>query len=241
MSKRGVFLILIIFGSFRAFALEASNLINFGTNERIQATVLSPERADELFRKIALSKEISFKVNFSFCNARAHKMAQILENEGVISAKVFISGNLRALTKYDADGFVEWGWHTATAIDVRLNNKDIVMVIDPALFSRPVTVEEWSKAMTSLPGTSKDKLYFTNRFDYLPVDHNWIKDPSAPIFRRHSWWTLDNREMEKELKIGLEIEGSERQYPDNKGRRYLTKEQKEEKRGEKPIDSEGVK
>jgi hypothetical protein len=78
------------------------------------------------------------------CWARAHEMCRLMMNDGASPRKVWIDGILHTPTKNHPDCFVEWGWHVAPTVCVRkwLFFK-VTMVIDPSLFTTPVTPATW--------------------------------------------------------------------------------------------------
>lgn len=80
------------------------------------------------------------------CWARAHEMCRLMIDAGTKPRKVWIEGSLHVLTKNNPYCEVFWGWHVAPTLCVRrywwwpLATK---MVIDPALFTGPVTEATW--------------------------------------------------------------------------------------------------
>jgi ribosomal protein S6E (S10) len=104
---------------------------------------ISLKRANELFKKALAMKDISWKYKDDGCVARAHLMARRFEAEGVHVDKVWIKGNL-----YIPELDLAWDMHVAPIVYVEDQNKIQKMVIDPSLFDRPVTVEEWDKKLT---------------------------------------------------------------------------------------------
>jgi len=85
------------------------------------------------------------------CWARAHEMYRLMLLQGVTSKKVWIYGSLHVSTKNNPYCQVFWGWHVAPTVCVRglglfgwLFRKE--KVIDPALFSGPVTKDVWKSA-----------------------------------------------------------------------------------------------
>lgn len=130
---------------------------------------ISYEYLVELFKKIAARKDIPFKYPEDGCYARAHEMAMMLEDEGVIAAKVFIEGDLKVVTANSPKGYVEWWYHVAPVVKVMSAGKEVVYVIDPSIYDRPVPVDEWFAIQTKESKTSK-VTYFNERFHYTPGD-----------------------------------------------------------------------
>ncbi|QRM57847.1 protein-glutamine glutaminase family protein [Sinorhizobium sp. BG8] len=78
------------------------------------------------------------------CWARAHEMCRLIINMGFRPRKVWIQGSLRAATRNNPNCFVVWGWHVAPTLCVRQGwFWTEQMVIDPALFSTPVSQATW--------------------------------------------------------------------------------------------------
>ena len=78
------------------------------------------------------------------CWARAHEMCRLMIAAGASPKKVWIDGNLHTPTKNNPACFVNWGWHVAPTLCVRLSFWHCEdMVIDPSLFTTPVTQATW--------------------------------------------------------------------------------------------------
>lgn len=79
------------------------------------------------------------------CFARAHEMCRLMIDMGLAPRKVWIKGDLYVSTKNNPDCEVWWDWHVAPTLCVRgpglFQTQD--MVIDPSLFTTPVTKAEW--------------------------------------------------------------------------------------------------
>jgi hypothetical protein len=77
------------------------------------------------------------------CWARAHEMCRLMIAAGARPRKVWIDGNLHVNTKNNPQCFVDWGWHVAPIICVRRLFRAEYLVIDPSLFTTPVTEATW--------------------------------------------------------------------------------------------------
>jgi Glutaminase len=83
------------------------------------------------------------------CWARAHEMCRLMINMGLSPRKVWIDHSpgtwLHVDTRNNPQCYVEWGWHVAPTLCVRgpkfLQTERIV--IDPALFTTPVSEAAW--------------------------------------------------------------------------------------------------
>jgi len=96
------------------------------------------------------------------CWGRAHEMCRLMIQMGVAPKKVWIQrvepGLLHVNTRNNPNCFVEWFWHVAPTICVWRRHWwwfscGQEMVIDPALFTTPVTKATW-KAAQNNPGAT---------------------------------------------------------------------------------------
>ena len=82
------------------------------------------------------------------CWGRAHEMVRLMIAMGLKPKKVWIRAStgywLHALTRNNPACFVEWGWHVAPTLCVRTGwITSERMVIDPSLFTTPVSQATW--------------------------------------------------------------------------------------------------
>lgn len=136
----------------------------------LKVSVIDEPTANALFRKFVEAKHIPFKYPVDGCYARATEMALIAEKEKIEMGKVYAEGWLQAKTESEDYPRVQWGWHVAPVVYVkRGENKTKLMVFDPSLFKRPVTVEEWKRKMMERSDDFEpdvERLYFGSRFQY---------------------------------------------------------------------------
>jgi glutaminase-like protein len=109
------------------------------------------------------------------CWARAHEMCRLMLAAGAKPRKVWIDGNLHVNTKNNPQCFVDWGWHVAPIICVRRRFfRAEYMVIDPSLFTSPVTEATWK----SVQGDPNATLTNTDASVYwrnvIPTDPNYV-------------------------------------------------------------------
>jgi hypothetical protein len=149
-----------------------SSFFTSSRNNRIPVSLISWDFANELFQRIANAPHIPFRYPDDGCYARAHEMTRILQQANVISAKVFLEGDLRVETRNSPAGAVTWWYHVAPIIKVNRGGVIVDMVFDPSIFSRPVTLAEWSAIQTRHSTGRTDAVYFTNRFNYHPGQNN---------------------------------------------------------------------
>jgi uncharacterized Zn-binding protein involved in type VI secretion len=108
---------------------------------------LSPEMAAALFKLMAAQGDIAFKYPTDGCYARNWLMVQRMQQLGIQPYVAWSVGDLHAKTSNHPKGYVEWAYHVAPLVEVRQPDGKIdVMVIDPSLSDRPMTVDEWKNA-----------------------------------------------------------------------------------------------
>ena len=97
------------------------------------------------------------------CWGRAHEMCRLIINQGITPGKVWINAVgplLRADTRNNPQCFVNWGWHVAPTICVRrwrwwfLCSQE--KVIDPSLFTTPVSKATWKSVQQNPNATLTD-------------------------------------------------------------------------------------
>ena len=76
-------------------------------------------------------------------------------NLGLKPKKVWIQGGLQVSTRNNPNCHVNWGWHVAPTLCVRGRGffQSHTMVIDPSLFSTPVSEAAW-KGVQGDPGAT---------------------------------------------------------------------------------------
>ncbi len=136
-------------------------------------TSVPPSEADAIFRDMADESDIPFRFPADGCYARSHLMVmRMAERYGLnldSMQKVIIEGNLTITTTYTYpewnDTTVRWRYHIAPLLNV--HNPDgttTPMVIDPSLFDRPATIDEWSRYMNDPDATPQ----IVDRHVYAP-------------------------------------------------------------------------
>lgn len=141
-----------------------------GEKSNIEISVISEERANLLFKNFAMDEMIPFKSPMA-CYANTTAMGQMAEEMGVITGRVRLDGELYPFT-YDNPDYprAEWQMHTAPIVFVKnAKGEKVLMVLDPALDSKPISIDDWKKKMT---GTFKGKtgvikkVSFGSRFQF---------------------------------------------------------------------------
>jgi hypothetical protein len=114
--------------------------------------IISFADAQREFQKIKHASGIPFKYLPDCCNARAHEMCRIMVEDGLEPCKVWNYGQgfeqvlptLQVQTHLTPTGYVKWSFHVAPVVKCRHFANDVVhVVIDPALFERPVSLDQW--------------------------------------------------------------------------------------------------
>lgn len=155
-----------------------------------KVSIVSQEKARDLFKQLKNQEHIPFCYAKDGCQARAHEMARLLEEQGIITEKAFIQGKLIADTSFD--GSVEWDFHVAPLIKVRESGKTKLYILDPSLFDEPVPLEQWQDYMLKAEGSFQTYAYRRSRFHYTPKDKNENLD---------TYKEKDIRNMKKRLNL----------------------------------------
>jgi Glutaminase len=116
------------------------------------------------------------------CFARAHEMCRLMINMGHTPKKVWIHeqppADLHVDTKNHPDCYVEWNWHVAPTLCVRgpgfFQIQDVV--IDPSLFTAPVSKATWKGKQgdpnATLTDTDASPYFF---FGNVSTDPNYVE------------------------------------------------------------------
>jgi len=143
------------------------------------AGAITEAEANKLFKELASQKHIPFDFPDDCCYSRAHEMCRIMNEKGVKCGKAWNYSHdypggdgLKAVTPNHPDGYVNVRYHVAPTVKVHSGDgKTMDMVMDPSLFDKPVTVDEWRKRQQddkSKIETTDDKPYFRGPGD-IPV------------------------------------------------------------------------
>jgi len=176
---------------------KASTLLDIN-NEKLELTVLTQEEADAFVKEFLADTSIPFDYALDGCFARAHKMAKLLEDKGILTGKAFLLGRLFAKTKY---GPVSWRYHVAPVVLVKINNEIKPFILDPALFETAAPYEEWKNLVSGVMPNGRrmgppPMEYFTNRFIY---------DPTNPREKRIEFYPGDLSDADATLARLLDI------------------------------------
>lgn len=146
--------------------LEKSTVYSKLNKKTIKLSVLSEAHAKEVFNKLKNDADNSFEYPLEGCYARAHRMAMQMDQMGIVSGKAFIEGdNLVVDTSF---GEVEWSYHVTSLVIIKVGNKLVPSVIDPAMFEKPVSYDEWKARILKRPESKFVSEYFTKKFNMDP-------------------------------------------------------------------------
>jgi len=133
---------------------------------------------------------IPFQYVADGCYARAHKMRQIIESfYGYTSYKVFNyacnQSNTLAVsaTLWGNNCCVRWWYHVASYVYVQVGASQVAYLLDPAMFTGPVTIATWLNAQKNVgcgyPGTAHNQVYYSSNA-YVPSSiSNCVMTPTA--------------------------------------------------------------
>lgn len=159
-------------------------------------SVVSENRASEIHKILHEKETIPFHYSKDGCSARAYAMALTLDRLGVRVAKLFIDSKTKKLTprlsSAKAFPLFYWHYHVAIVLGVEGKNGMKLMVIDPALYEKPVSIVEWAKAQTYFVRREKVNLTISTRFSNQQKD--LLKQP------KEKWMARDIRIMHMTLR-----------------------------------------
>ena len=144
-------------------------------SQSVELSIISLDKAQSLFDKLASQKDIPFAYYKDGCFARAHKMAMVLDEEKIISGKAFMQGRFYVQSAF---GPAFWTYHVAPIVLVKIGEEIKPYVFDPSMFKAPVPISEWRKELSRSPKSVFLAEYFTNRFSYDLLD----KDQSLSAY-----------------------------------------------------------
>lgn len=145
-------------------------------------------QAHQAFRLMAAQRDIAFRYPADGCYARAHLMVRRMQTRGLSPFKVWTFANgdsLYVRTPNHPKGFVQWRYHVAPVLRVRLqNNQQRWYVIDPAMFKAPVPIATWKNAQKR-PGSRYDPYVTLTRLGTAPVDATHKRLPGTGYWPGH--------------------------------------------------------
>lgn len=145
-----------------------------------KASVIDLDTVNALFTDI-MQSGIPFGYQQANCHNISHYICLLLESKGYQCAKIWAfapvvysassSKLIRIPDKKNISpgGKIDWGYHVAPILQVRIGNKVRKMAIDPGLFKTPVRYRTWLAKLK------------TNKLIYLIVDSEWYLFNSSMI------------------------------------------------------------
>lgn len=147
---------------------------------------------------------IPFQYVADGCYARAHKMRQVIEGfYGYTSYKVFHflnrclanPGSLAVnATLWGNNCCVKWWYHVAPYVNVQSGTSVVSYVIDPSMFTGPVSITTWANAQKNAgcgSGTVFSKLAYYTSSAYAPNGFNY-GTCVATIFADNTYTSANN-------------------------------------------------
>lgn len=148
-----------------------------GDPQQIEISVISDDKASEIFAAMKNDKTIPYQFPYLGCEARATMQTQIAALRDVIMGKIFVEGELQALTQDEKYPYAKWNWSVAPVAYVKnAKGARVMMVFDPSIAEKPLSIDEWRRKIlvVSQDGvTPKIKEeYFGSRHEYYPKSVN---------------------------------------------------------------------
>lgn len=116
----------------------------------LTVSAISMEDAEKLFAMVSgktcepkspVAPCITFLFPDDGCYARAHEMCRLIGASK--TGKVWVYGKLVAKTRNHPSCQVEWKYHVAPTVSVKSGSTATSYVLDPSLFTKPVTIATW--------------------------------------------------------------------------------------------------
>jgi hypothetical protein len=163
---------------------------------------VSPDRAQEMFDLMnAISCDpitptapcLTFLYPNDGCYARAHKMCHLMSEEYEedpekiwIYASAWPSSSLNVQTANHPDCEITWRYHVAPTLEVNTDSGIQKWVIDPSLFTRAVTENEWRNRHDDSGATleySDASIYYKGRGDTVGIPDDDLLDTESELIR----------------------------------------------------------
>jgi hypothetical protein len=172
-------------------------------------TAVTQAKADEMFTLVSglsclppspvTPPCITFLYPVDGCYARAHEMCRLMGLQGVSSQKVFnyagSNNDLFVQTKNSPFCSVNWRYHVAPTLRVRKSFPSTEdQVIDPALFTGPVTTTAWQAKQTDPNATlvaTDASVFYRDKAGNLSYDTNYINTNATlkdMLDSLKKWW-----------------------------------------------------
>jgi Glutaminase len=163
---------------------SANNLIGVVPNTTVLNNIFGTVRGEccKLYGPYLFGQCVPFQFVADGCYARAHKMRQVIESwYGYTSYKVFNyacngAGTLSVnATLWGNNCCVHWWYHVASYVIVQVGANQYAYLIDPAMFTGPVSIPTWVAAQKNVAcgygGAAQGQVYYTSNA-YAPSTLN---------------------------------------------------------------------
>jgi len=159
-----------------------------GRGADVATSLVTPEKAEELFGLVnsqsckpttAAAPCIPFLYPDDGCWARAHEMCRLIINEGVSPNKSWIYGDLEVDTVNHPHCRVLWSWHVAPTLRVKVGSSTHTLVLDPSIFSEPVSKSKWKAAQkdaNAVLASTDSSIFLRSRTGSTKTDMDYAKN-----------------------------------------------------------------
>lgn len=167
--------------TFVATASETLEVRAFN-GESLKLSVVTIEQANTFFEYIANKTHIPHALVADGCHVRAQEMADLAAYKKIIVAKAIIEapeGSKLLMLDDDGPWRVEWDYHIAPMVMIQSADGSSISpyIIDPALFDRPVTQQEWTDRVlrdTPQEVIARAQKYYVSRYTFTPNKRNIV-------------------------------------------------------------------
>lgn len=114
------------------------------------------------------------------CYARAHEMCRLIGPSR--TGKAWIYGSLVARTRNHPDCHVNWRYHVAPTVPVKLGAAVIPHILDPSLFAKPVPIATWKGAQGDASANvieTDAEPFYRSQSGSIQADPNYAKTNQA--------------------------------------------------------------
>ncbi len=123
------------------------------TGTRSLVSIVSLKDLASIYKEVLGLDYIPFQYLETGCDFRAHEIARHLESKSIYVGKAYAEGKMLVRRSAISNDVIEWAFHIAPLIKVKTRNGILDFVIDPALFTTPVSLDVWQKKLTELDGS----------------------------------------------------------------------------------------
>ncbi len=139
---------------------------------------VSQSEAEAFFSSVRRQPHIPFQYPSNGCWVRAHEMCRLIEryfdnDPRVVVAKIWNFGKLTVKTDNNPDCLVKWLYHVAPVVKVG----EELLVIDPSLFERPMSVDAWRRRQSDL---SREPIFTSLRaYEFVINTNSFVEESSG--------------------------------------------------------------